>query len=97
MYRSVFCLSQFNNKKEIMKLAIAFICIIVAYISAEKDFKELSLILAMICGMLIHVHCTKKEPSAIEVYRGNTVLEITYRDSIPIDSVVIFKDLKCRQ
>lgn len=31
-------------------------------------------------------------PEAIDVYRGNTTLEITYRDSVPIDSVVVFKD-----
>lgn len=28
---------------------------------------------------------------AIEVYRGNTTLEITYRDSVAVDTVVVFK------
>ena len=27
----------------------------------------------------------------IDVYRGKTTLQITYQDSIPIDSVVVFK------
>lgn len=31
-------------------------------------------------------------PSAIDVYRGRTMLEITYRDSLAVDSVVVFKD-----
>ena len=31
------------------------------------------------------------KPSAIDVYRGKTTLEITYRDSIPVDSTVVFK------
>lgn len=31
-------------------------------------------------------------PTALEVYQGKTTLEITYRDSIPVDSVVVFKD-----
>lgn len=31
-------------------------------------------------------------PTAIDVYKGKTTLEITYRDSIPVDSVVVFKD-----
>ena len=31
-------------------------------------------------------------PTALDVYQGETTLEITYRDSIPIDSVVVFKD-----
>lgn len=30
--------------------------------------------------------------SPIEVYRGNTTLEITYRDSIPVDSIVVLKN-----
>lgn len=30
-------------------------------------------------------------PTALDVYRGKTTLEITYRDSIPVDSVVVFK------
>ena len=32
------------------------------------------------------------KPTAMDVYRGRTTLEITYRDGIPIDSVVVFKD-----
>ena len=31
-------------------------------------------------------------PKAIDVYRGRTILEITYRDEIPVDSVVVFKE-----
>ncbi len=31
------------------------------------------------------------KPQAIDVYRGKTTLEITYKDSIPVDSVVVFK------
>lgn len=32
------------------------------------------------------------EPTAIDVYKGKTTLEITYKDGVPIDSVVVFKD-----
>lgn len=28
----------------------------------------------------------------IDVYRGKTTLEITYKDSIPIDSTVVYKN-----
>ena len=31
------------------------------------------------------------EPTAIDVYRGKTELEITYRDSVAVDSVVVYK------
>ena len=31
------------------------------------------------------------EPTAIDVYRSKTTLEITYRDSVAIDSTVVYK------
>lgn len=34
----------------------------------------------------------KVSPSAIDVYRGSTTLEITYKDGNPVDSVVVYKD-----
>ena len=34
----------------------------------------------------------KTEPSALDVYRGYTTLEITYRDSVAIDTTVVWKD-----
>lgn len=33
-----------------------------------------------------------RTPKAIDVYQGKTTLEITYRDNVPIDSVVVFKN-----
>ena len=30
-------------------------------------------------------------PTALDVYRGKTTLEITYRDSIAIDTTVVYK------
>ena len=32
------------------------------------------------------------KPSAIDVYRGNTKLEITSVNGVPTDSVVVFKE-----
>lgn len=32
-----------------------------------------------------------KEPRAIDVYKGNTTLEITYKDGVPVDSTVVWK------
>jgi hypothetical protein len=31
-------------------------------------------------------------PTAMDVYRGKTTLEIIYKDGVPVDSVVVFKD-----
>jgi hypothetical protein len=30
-------------------------------------------------------------PTALDVYQDKTTLQITYRDSIPVDTVVVFK------
>ncbi len=42
-------------------------------------------------GFISHQIMYHNEPPAIEVYRGNITLEITYRDGIPVDSVVVYK------
>lgn len=34
----------------------------------------------------------KMQPTALDVYRGKTTLQITYQDSIPVDTIVIFKE-----
>ena len=31
------------------------------------------------------------KPQAIDVYKGKTTLEITYKDKVPIDSTVVWK------
>ena len=36
----------------------------------------------------------KTTPQAIDVYRDKTTLQITYRDSIAIDTIVVFKEKK---
>ena len=40
---------------------------------------------------LIEIITEKPTPSAIDVYRGNTELEITSVNGVPTDSVVVFK------
>ena len=32
------------------------------------------------------------KPRAIEVYKGRTTLEITYKDKVPIDTTVVWKN-----
>lgn len=47
---------------------------------------------AMIIGISLIIRFHYDIPKAIDVYRGNTTLEITYKDSIPVDTVIIFKN-----
>jgi hypothetical protein len=37
---------------------------------------------------------TNNKPKAMDVYQGKTTLEITYKDGVPVDSIVVFKDGK---
>ena len=45
-------------------------------------------------SILLFIIIDEKDPSIkpIDVYRGKTTLEITYHDSIAVDSVVIWKE-----
>ena len=58
----------------------------------------IELILFMLIFSIILVFMTlivtslKEEPKAIDVYRGKTTLEITYKDKMPIDSTVVWKN-----
>ena len=51
--------------------------------------------LAAICiyAALTDASCphSKNTPTALDVYRGKTTLEITYRDSVAVDSVIVYK------
>lgn len=50
----------------------------------------ISFVIGGIFGVLIHNRLISDEPRAIDVYQGKTTLEITYRDSIPVDTIVVF-------
>ena len=39
----------------------------------------------------LHSIINYNEPTALDVYRDKTTLEITYRDSVAIDSTVVYK------
>ena len=88
-----------------MELLIALsisACIIVSLIIVLKDSitKEatyddtpiffITIILNIIIAICLIINLRK--PKAIDVYQGLTTLEITYKDSAPIDSVVVWKD-----
>ena len=57
------------------------------------DFVGFTLITSIVLAFIILVAtlCLKDNPKAMDVYRGSTTLEITYRNGIPIDSTVVWK------
>jgi hypothetical protein len=59
----------------------------------QEDYQSIIAlpIILIICGVMIcKTGIDKNTPTALDVYRGKTTLEITYRDSVAVDSVVVF-------
>ena len=88
-----------------MELLIALsisACIIVSLIIVLKDSISdkatyddtpiffITMILDIIIAFCLIINLRK--PRAIDVYQNNTTLEIIYKDDIPIDSVVVWKN-----
>lgn len=71
--------------------AIVFFIIGVAN-GDESAFSISAVVSTIIFLVIIIIVCLEnEEPKAIDVYQGKTTLEITYKDSVPVDSVVVFK------
>ena len=78
-------------------IIILFVCSIVTLIENEiledTDFTRTILCIFTGCSMiamfLIIAYLCK--PKAIDVYRDKTTLEITYKNNVPIDTVVVWK------
>ena len=52
----------------------------------------LTLLTILWCINICCVAVLVNQPTAIDVYKGKTELQITYKGTIPIDSVVVFKN-----
>lgn len=61
----------------------------------DKEFRFYSAFLltasVIMLVALFSSYENRNTPTALNVYQGKTTLEITYRDNIPVDSVVVFK------
>lgn len=61
----------------------------------DKDYRFISALLLIISVVILVIlvvsYGNRNTPTAMDVYQGKTTLEITYRDSILVDSVVVFK------
>ena len=79
-------------------MIIGLIAVIGGVIGVQHDAKEG--VLVSIIGTMLFVLCLCDiaieygdtcKPTALDVYRGKTTLEITYRDNVAVDSVVVYK------
>lgn len=79
-------------------LGLIFIIIgsvLISVLIMSEQTNELT-ILYSVCSVLLIIGgagCihTYKNPSAIDVYRGKTTLQITYKGNIPTDTIVVYK------
>jgi hypothetical protein len=77
-------------------LGIILMCgaAIFIYFIVKEDWQPILWIVigCFLAGTIICSEAAKEaHPQAIDVYRGKTTLEITYRDSVAIDSTVVYK------
>ena len=73
-------------------LGVIFFLILLFIDEENKDYAIATMAISCLCfSMGIICFIVNDKPSALDVYQDKTTLEITYRDSIPVDSVVVFK------
>lgn len=81
-------------------LVLTIIVLIFLFILITVDVKKEELLTKILfCTLLLYsflvilllISYTTK-PKAIDVYKGKTTLEITYKDKVPIDSTVVWKN-----
>ena len=77
-------------------IAVALIAWNVVTKNSEERLSSAILIVFASIFLFIAVEsmCSKDTPNAIDVYRGKTTLEITYRDGVALDTTVVFKNIK---
>lgn len=51
-----------------------------------------SALISIAVFIILSSYLNKDEPKAIDVYNGKTKMSITYQDSIPIDTIIIYKE-----
>ena len=73
----VLAISEFSNNMEISSR------------TADKVFSG-ALVILCVCLFTLLLKILFN-PSAMDVYQGKTTLEVTYKDNVPIDSVVVWK------
>lgn len=75
-------------------LAILFITsavfTVLYYTDSDDWLGRLSFTVITILSIIALVMCFSN-PTAIDVYEGKTTLKVTYKDSVAIDSTVVFK------
>ena len=68
---------------------------IIEMIKNDAEFNNKLLVFTLFLYTFLVFFCllyNLNKPKAIDVYKGKTTLEITYKDRVPIDSTVVWKN-----
>ena len=80
----------------IIILIIAILAYVAILLIADDDHRGLIFTgglvqFGIISAIIVLIEIKHPTPTTLDVYRGKTTLEITYRDSVAIDSTVVYK------
>ena len=74
-------------------IAFIFVGLVINFIvTDEHPGVYWGTLLACVGTALMMATKYETNPTAMDVYQGKTTLEITYKDGVEVDSVVVFKD-----
>ena len=80
----------------ILFFSIVIFVFFIKYLFSSLEEDNFHIFVVCIYSLIIiglSATCLRK-PQAIDVYKGKTTLEITYKDKVPIDSTVVWKNNK---
>ena len=75
----------------IFSLVCGFILVVYGFIDKNPGWAAWGAMLVAFNLVTLIEEIKPEKPTALDVYRGKTTLEITYKDSVAIDSVVVWK------
>ena len=71
---------------------LGLIMLLVGLFLICTEHKDTAFIFGVIGAYIVSGAVIMLRPTAMDVYQGKTTLEITYKDGVPVDSVVVFKN-----
>lgn len=63
--------------------------VLISIATTDCDYRVIVGTFLVAVGTIIFVNYNY--PTAMDVYQGKTTIKVTYKDGIPVDSVVVFK------
>lgn len=75
----------------IIIITIFTVVLLAAIVLIDDNVTAIVIGILSIVGLMLGIYNMVSDIPAIEVYRGNTTLQITYEGDTPIDSTVVWK------